>query len=108
MTLDVHGVRLPLGVMANVTYEDLAVPLEVGDLLVFFTDGVNEAMNEQNELFGIDRLNALVKTCAGHSAKEVVDLICNALDRFTQGAPPADDTTIIAVSVQPARTERTG
>ena len=61
-----HGALL--GVMPEVAAPDVIVPLEPGDALVLFTDGVLEARDRAGELFGADRLLELISTCAGRTA----------------------------------------
>lgn len=58
-SIRVEGARLPLGVQEDVVYDEATIPLLSGDLLLFFTDGIPEAMNEQEELYGFERLERL-------------------------------------------------
>ena len=71
--------------------------LEVGDLLLMYTDGVTEAMNEQEEEFGAERLADLVATHGHKSAEAVVDEILRAVKEFTGGGPNADDLTMVSI-----------
>jgi sigma-B regulation protein RsbU (phosphoserine phosphatase) len=79
------------------TYQESRVQLEPGDILVLFSDGVTEAVNPQDEDFGDDRLANLVKSLSDRPAAEIVEAIDSAVTEFTQGAPAADDITVVVV-----------
>ncbi|HEX9075871.1 MAG TPA: GAF domain-containing SpoIIE family protein phosphatase, partial [Anaerolineae bacterium] len=90
-----HGIAL--GVIPNISLEDHEVTLELGDLVLMYTDGVTEAMNALEEEFGAERLADLVATHGHKSAEAVVDEILNAVKEFTGGGPYADDLTMVIV-----------
>jgi sigma-B regulation protein RsbU (phosphoserine phosphatase) len=69
--------------------------MEPGDILVLFSDGVTEAVNPADEDFGEQRLADLVASLRDRSAKEIVEAVHAEVARFTQGAPPADDITVV-------------
>ena len=94
-------VRLPLGMTENVEYSDLTVSLQSGDTLLFFTDGVPEAMNDKNEMFGFDRLEAILKrSTIDQSAKELAGKVIDHATEFTGSAKQHDDMTVVVVKVQ--------
>ncbi|MGH9593208.1 MAG: PP2C family protein-serine/threonine phosphatase, partial [Bryobacteraceae bacterium] len=66
-----------------------------GDILVLFSDGVTEAPDPQDQEFGEERLANLVATLRNRPAREIVEEIHKAVHTFTQGAPPADDITVL-------------
>ena len=67
--VDEADVRLPLGVMDDAEYVQVSHSLDPGDHLVLYTDGISEAMNEKNELYGFRRLHEQMATpCAGVAA----------------------------------------
>ena len=74
--------------------------LEPGDVLVIFSDGVTEAANAANQLFGDQRLEALVKKSAGLSAKDIKERIEREVVTFTRGLPQGDDITLIALKMK--------
>jgi phosphoserine phosphatase RsbU/P len=88
-------VGLPLAVMDR-PYEQTTVPLAPGDCLVFFTDGVTEARNPANELYGPERLRAVVG-CAPEGAEAVGQAILADVRRFAAGRPQSDDLTVVCV-----------
>jgi serine phosphatase RsbU (regulator of sigma subunit) len=89
---------LPLGTALPGLYRDVAVPLAPGDTLLFLSDGIVEAHNKRGELFGFERLEALV---AGLSPTigfaELVQGVLDAVLAFVGDAEPHDDITLIAV-----------
>lgn len=84
-----------LGVLPDAQYEEERIQLEPGDVLVLFSDGVTEAPNPDDEEFGEERLAALVASVAQKPAAEIVEDIHRSVQSFTQGAPPADDITVV-------------
>lgn len=80
-------------------YEQGSFPLETGDLLVLFTDGVSESMNARDEEWGEDRLIEFAKTCHGLSALEVMNRILAEAEAFAAGASQHDDMTLVLLRV---------
>jgi serine phosphatase RsbU (regulator of sigma subunit)/pSer/pThr/pTyr-binding forkhead associated (FHA) protein len=84
-----------LGILPNAAYQEGHATLEPGDVLVLFSDGVTEAASPQDEEFGEQRLAELVASLQDRPAAELVEDIHKAVHEFTQGAPPADDITVV-------------
>lgn len=93
---------LPIGIVTGQTYEVRALRIAPGEKLVAFSDGITEAMNPAGELFGDDRLQALLRAQAQSAAAELVAAAVSAVDAFAQGAPQADDITLLVVERLPA------
>ncbi|HVS35168.1 MAG TPA: SpoIIE family protein phosphatase [Gemmataceae bacterium] len=88
-------VGLPLGVMDK-PYEQMTFPLERGDVLLFYTDGVSEARNPANDQYGLDRLRRVLAT--GPADVEALGAAVLAdVRRFAAGRPQNDDLTIVCV-----------
>ncbi|MCW8138105.1 MAG: SpoIIE family protein phosphatase [Planctomycetota bacterium] len=79
--------------------KEVEVQLETGDRIVTYTDGVNEAMNNESEEFGDDRFHDLVKAHARKSSKDFVDALVGALDDHRGDAEQSDDITITTLAV---------
>ncbi len=98
---------LVLGVMEATDYEEDAIHLETGDRLVLYTDGITEAVNESGELFGEERLHAVIAGLSHElTAREVADRILRALEIFRNGVEARDDMTLMVLRVlepDPAR-----
>jgi sigma-B regulation protein RsbU (phosphoserine phosphatase) len=87
-----HGTVL--GAFDQIDLEDCEIELAHNDLLVLYTDGVTEAMDEVHQLFGEERLRAAVAANATGSAQQVLDAIVAAVRTFTGGIPQSDDITL--------------
>jgi sigma-B regulation protein RsbU (phosphoserine phosphatase) len=88
--------RLPLGIKPDEVYPEQAVPLRDGDRVVFFTDGVIEAVNADGDVFGLDRLDAALAG-APPSAEGALRGVLAAWTAFTDGTPHSDDRTLVVV-----------
>lgn len=96
------GLGLVRGGLFDNALETHRIELAPGDMLVLYSDGLVEAMNPRNEQFGEDRLKEAVEQCAGLTAASVQARILEAVDRFTEGAEPHDDLTIMVLAAVPA------
>ncbi len=97
--LTTGGPRFPLGATDDVRYEPRTIRLQTDDTLLLYTDGVNEAMNADRELFGDDRLRDVLQHTAGQSAAAIVEAIREAVRTFTGDQPQHDDVTLVVVRV---------
>ncbi|WP_348262909.1 SpoIIE family protein phosphatase [Telmatobacter sp. DSM 110680] len=88
---------LPIGLSEEAIFEATRVQLEPDDVLVLFSDGIVEAANTQNELFGFERLNHVTAQCARVSIETVMKTILDAVEEFSRGAGQADDLTLLIV-----------
>jgi len=68
-----------------------------GDVLVFYTDGLTESLNDKNEEFGTERLEQVVRENHGFSAEKINDAIIHSLKDFTNGREPSDDLTLVTI-----------
>ena len=90
---------VPLGSFPGVTYDEVTIPLNRNDLLVFCTDGIFEAMNADGQEFGAARLRDIVHAQREASARTIVDAIFTAVEEFTGAEPQHDDQTAVAVKI---------
>jgi sigma-B regulation protein RsbU (phosphoserine phosphatase) len=79
--------------------EEVRVPLGKGDVLVFYTDGLTEAMDSRREPFGYGRLEHCLAGSAGLSAEEIKDRLLASLERFRKGEAYADDVTLVVAKI---------
>lgn len=90
----------PLGILSGLEFRAGAeLELAAGDVLLFTTDGIIEAGVERGEEFGMDRLRALVSERAQGGARELVEAVCDAVDRHVGHRPLRDDATLVAVKI---------
>ena len=92
----------PLGIFEDVTYDEISVTLDHGDILVFHSDGIGDAQNSAMEFFGDDRVARIIIENSQLSADAIADRILEAVDEFSGGAHPADDRTLVVLKVKPA------
>ncbi len=90
---------VPLGSFFGVSYDEVTLPLTVGDVFVFCSDGVLEAMNASGEEFGAEPLMGVVGQLRESPASEIVRGISTAVDAHRAGFPPNDDTTIVVLRI---------
>jgi serine phosphatase RsbU (regulator of sigma subunit) len=88
-----------LGVMKDAAFAEVKLRLHTGDIVVFYTDGVTEARNAADELFGLARLSAAIVAHRAEDPEAMVDGILAALDRFAGAAPREDDLTIVVMKL---------
>ena len=88
--------RIPLGALNNGRYQLRQVPMEKGDLVLGYSDGVVEAQSPGGELFGTERLFETVAT-GPQDTQAMVDHVMGTLAEFTRGTDPYDDLTLVAV-----------
>ena len=84
-----------IGLVEEAKFGEKTIDLQEGDLLVLYTDGVTEAMNTENQQFGRERLETLIRQVEGLPVKEVIQKVRLSLEEFSEGKPLADDTTIM-------------
>lgn len=95
---ELEVVGMPLGLMEKTEYEDLSINLEAGDYVMFRSDGVDEAMNEAEEMYQTERLLEVIEQGDPDiSAQEMVDLIVRDVTQFVGGVEPSDDITIVVL-----------
>ncbi len=91
-----EGVNLPAGAIESEEFHQKAFRLEKGDVVCLYSDGVTEAMNARQELYGSERLRAVV----AHPAKgprEVMDNVLRDVQDFAGDTPQSDDLTIVCL-----------
>jgi GAF domain-containing protein len=98
--LDVPGPNLPLGIQPEIPYAAREVALAPGDTVVFYTDGIVEAHNPARELFGFERLEALVQAQGDASPEQLIAAVLAAVEQFAAGAPQHDDMTLLVLRVE--------
>ena len=90
----------PMGIFEDASYDEWGVTLEPGDILMFHSDGIAETANAEGQFFGTERLRKLIEDHHELSASELADRVLREVDWFAQGAPLADDRTVIFAKVQ--------
>jgi phosphoserine phosphatase RsbU/P len=88
---------IPLGMLPDFSFEQESVPLEDDSILVAYSDGVTEAMNVQEEMFGEERIAAVIDQHRLAPASEIIDHLVSAVKTFAAGHPQSDDITVVVM-----------
>ncbi|MDQ2833612.1 MAG: SpoIIE family protein phosphatase [Acidobacteriota bacterium] len=97
-TIQAEG--FPLGLFPNAEYEEFTFSTRPGDLIVFFSDGIVDAVNAEGEMFGDERLIALLESQHHPTAQSTVDGILQAVTGFQAGVDHFDDETVVVLCVR--------
>ncbi len=95
-----EGDAFPQGIVPDCKYLEKQVALKKGDTVVFYTDGVVEAMNDKEELYGFDRLMASIDESRKLDANSLLEKLLNDVTLFVGGAMQHDDLTLIVVKAE--------
>jgi sigma-B regulation protein RsbU (phosphoserine phosphatase) len=90
----------PMGIFEEVSYDEWGVTLEPGNILMFHSDGIAETANREGQFFGTERLRKLIEDHHELNAAELADRVLQDVDLFAEGAPLADDRTVVVLKVQ--------
>ena len=91
------GLGLVSGVLFAENLKEVSIPLKKDEMLVFYTDGITEAMNDQKEEYGEERLLQVSLKCRVKTAPEVKNTILESVDSFLGSCQAHDDQTMIIV-----------
>lgn len=86
-----------LGIIPQPRFEQRSLTLQPGDVALFYTDGVTEAMNPQRELFGDDRLTEVLRRNYQRSPAEIIEAVLAAVADFARGQSQSDDITMVVL-----------
>lgn len=94
---ELEGTTLPVGIIEQQAYEATEMSLDVGEVLVCFSDGVTEAMNTDGEPYGDDRFVEVLRTLVHADASDIISSVVQSIDDYAGSAPQADDITLLVV-----------
>jgi len=89
-----------VGMFDNPKYEEEKIKLKQGDLVVLYTDGITEAVNEKGEMFGLKRLCTFINQYRNLPVKEIKNKIFDKIEDFTEGVEQSDDITLVMVRIE--------
>lgn len=92
---------MPLGMDLNTIYHQQKRRMQPGDVLLMYTDGINEALNAEQQQFGLPRLESLLREHIGDSAEGLVSAIEEAVSTYSRQGGPSDDITLLVIKRQP-------
>jgi len=91
--------NLPLGIDAGEIFHDVTETLFVGDLILFYTDGITESRDPTGDLFGVPRLDEILCRCPP-DPEMIIRTTLIAIEDFTRDAAPTDDLTLLVARVR--------
>jgi hypothetical protein len=99
--LTAEGIALGLeeGTVFDKTLQENTIDIRTGDTLVFYTDGIVEAMNEQLNEFGEDKFLDIVAKNRNLTSSQMINLIINEVKEFASNYPQNDDITLVVIKV---------
>jgi sigma-B regulation protein RsbU (phosphoserine phosphatase) len=100
--IESSGMALGLdrGSLFRSSLEEFSLPLEEGDLIVFYTDGLTEAMNADHEEFTLDRVLKILVEEKGQDLDRIVSRLRTEVEEHTGDRPPHDDVTLVTLEVK--------
>ena len=93
----------PLGFLREYSFTLEDTSISAGRTLFLYTDGVTEAMDRSQALFGEGRMKAALEACGSTDPEVLTEKTCEAVGSFTAGAPQSDDLTILAIRYTPQK-----
>jgi sigma-B regulation protein RsbU (phosphoserine phosphatase) len=90
---------IPLGIIEDTVYDEGQMQLASGDVILFYTDGVTEAVNDQRDIFGVGQLMRVVQQNLAMDSQSLIDIIYSEVLKFAGGEPQNDDLTLIVLKV---------
>ena len=96
--IEIENSDLPLGSMKSVQYESVVFDVAEGDTLIFHSDGLIEALNADEEMYGTERLKTLVSQIPSeYTAAEVIQHIVEDVNKFVEEEEQYDDLTLVVI-----------
>ncbi|HOX35943.1 MAG TPA: SpoIIE family protein phosphatase [Methanoregulaceae archaeon] len=96
-TEELAATGIVLGAMEDVLYTQKTLRIAQGDVVVLYTDGVTEAINAAQEMFGEDRLRKIIVENAARPSSDILSAILDAIAAFSGDQPQADDITLMVI-----------
>ena len=96
--------NLPIGALADWTYEGQQMQLHAGDMLFLYTDGLTEANNPEHQMFGRERVLQIVREHKDDTPQQLLELMDGEVRRHAANAEQSDDVTMLAIRWEPKHT----
>ena len=93
-----HG-AFPLGVRQNIAYPAQTVPFAPGDRLIYYSDGLIEALNEAEELYGFERFEASIRQHLREPVEVMLKLMLEDVRNYCGDVPQEDDMTLVIIAL---------
>jgi sigma-B regulation protein RsbU (phosphoserine phosphatase) len=99
--------HLPIGVFGDTKYTVQEISIQPGTIIFLYTDGLTEAKNAEHKQFGLERIQAVLNTCADNDSKEILEKVTRSVDDFVKHAEQSDDLTMMAIRYTPKQFHNT-
>ncbi|MGL5796850.1 MAG: SpoIIE family protein phosphatase, partial [Cetobacterium sp.] len=97
-SIESHSVKgVAIGFLDDYNYKQGELKLNIGDVVIYYTDGITEAENNAKELFGIERLKNILLQTATLSSKEIKQKLLSEVNLFQNGCEQNDDITFVVI-----------
>ncbi|MGD9054875.1 MAG: SpoIIE family protein phosphatase [Desulfobacterales bacterium] len=96
---DLTGNALPLGVSEKAAYQKFDKKISPGQIIMMGTDGIWEAQSPKGDMFGKERFKDIIRQQADRPAKEIIQTVIQAVDRFCQPLAKTDDVTLVVAKI---------
>jgi sigma-B regulation protein RsbU (phosphoserine phosphatase) len=96
---ELTGNALPLGVSEMTAYQKFDKKIMPGQIIMMGTDGIWEAQSLKGEMFGKERFKDIIRDNAGRPAKDIIQAVIKAVDRFCHPLENADDVTLVVTKI---------
>jgi sigma-B regulation protein RsbU (phosphoserine phosphatase) len=93
-----------VGLVPDAVYTAACLKLQPGDTLVLFSDGVTEAMDPDDQLFGVPRLREVLEGNISTELEQIQKTVLESVENFARGARQADDLTLLLVRYRDPKT----
>ncbi len=97
-----EGDRFPIGIRRQIDYGQRQIDLAAGDMLVFYTDGIVDMMNDENEPYSFDRFRASVHRHARESSNGIIHELIKDAEKFSGSRAHSDDITLLVAKFEGA------
>jgi sigma-B regulation protein RsbU (phosphoserine phosphatase) len=92
--------NLPLGVLPDKQFQEKRIRYDYGDVLLFYTDGVTDAVNPKCRHYGERRLRWRLRRSKGASSEDIIHELIDDIKKHQGRAEPADDITLMAINIK--------
>ena len=97
---ELDSTGMPCGILENTSYDEIKIEMKQGYIALFYTDGITEAMNSDEIMFGEQRLKNLVSKNSHLNLTDLVNSIREELSEFVGDEPQFDDLTLVALKIK--------
>ena len=94
------GNGMALGILPEITIASQAIPIQANDIIIFYTDGITEAINEDYDEFGLARMELAVSHARQQDAAAIVQAITHSINDHAGDTPQYDDITMVVMKRQ--------